>query len=68
MARPVDIRETYEKDVQVIMRVLQAVMKDDTHSQEWRDETALSLRNSVNLLLNPRMTKAVRAPKVAKSA
>lgn len=64
MARPVDTRDNYEKDAQVILRVLQAVQKDDTHATDWRDRTADSLRLSISLLLNPKAGKT-RARKTA---
>lgn len=64
MSRPVAPRETYEKDVQVIMRILQAVMADERHSQAWKKKTEGALRSSVSLLLNPENAR-VKTAKVA---
>jgi hypothetical protein len=57
MSRPVSIRVSYRDDAAYLLRLEEAVEKDDSQSMAWRKDTAHKLRELSLRLLEAEKTK-----------
>lgn len=53
MARPVEKRKTYIKDIPPLTRIAQAIEEDATVSDEWRHEVLTHITATIALLSRP---------------
>jgi hypothetical protein len=57
MAQPVKVRVSYRDDAAYLLRLEEAVGKDDRQPEDWRKETCKTLRD-----LSVRLLQAVQGP------
>lgn len=61
MSRPIKLREDgYDRDAQVILRIIGAVKKDTQRTPEWRESVVENLSNAVRLLMVPSENTSVQ--------
>ena len=68
MAQPVKVRASYRDDAAYLLRLEEAVLKDDRQSKEWREETCKMLRDTSLRLLQAKQGPVVTASNGAASS
>ena len=62
MAQPVKVRASYRDDAAYLLRLEEAVLKDDRQSKEWREETCKMLRDTSLRLLQAKQGPVIQQP------
>jgi hypothetical protein len=66
MSRPVNIRESYERESATLVRILQAVRADPFRAAEWRERAIEHLQACISIFMEP-TTKAIDTKKRRKA-